>query len=77
MGVWAFLLGCVIASVLIVARVGRRALVGGVLLSAAAILFLRSHIYFPVGVATMLGMAVGFGWLQGARLGAVPHVVKP
>lgn len=68
-GVWALLLGCVIASFLVVARVGRRAWVGGALLCAAALLFLQSHIYFPVGVATMLLMAAGFGWLQWARLG--------
>ena len=67
-GVWAFLLGCLVASGLLVARTGRRALPGAVLLCGAAVVFLRSHIYFPVGVATMLAMAAGFGLLQWARL---------
>lgn len=67
-GVWAFLLGCLIVSGLLIARVGRPALPGAVLLCFAAILFLRSHIYFPGGVATMLLLAVGFGLLQRARL---------
>lgn len=75
-GVWALLLACIIASILIVARVGRRALVGGALLCAAALLFLQSHIYFPIGVATMLLMAVGFGWLQWARL-SIPRAGSP
>lgn len=67
-GVWALLIGCLITSILIVARAGRRGWVGGLLLSAAAVVFLRSHIYFPMGVAAMLGMAAGFGWLQWSRL---------
>ncbi|MDQ3699423.1 MAG: hypothetical protein M3442_00710, partial [Chloroflexota bacterium] len=68
--VWAFLLGCLVASGVLVARAGRRAVPGAVLLSVAAVVFMRSHDYFPVGVATMLVMAAGFGLLQWARLRA-------
>ena len=67
-GGWAFLLACLATSVLLVRRVGRAALPGALLLSAAAVSFLRSHIYFPIGVLTMLVMAVGFIGLQWARL---------
>lgn len=67
-GVWTFLLGCLVASGLLIARAGRRALPGAALLCVAAVVFLRSHIYFPVGVLAMLGMAAGFGLLQWARL---------
>ena len=72
-GAWAFLLACLVTGVLLVRRAGWVALPGALLLSAAAVSFLRSHIYFPVGVLTMLVMAVGFVWLQWARLrGAAP-----
>lgn len=70
-GVWAFLLACVLTSVLHVRRGGRAALLGAVLLIASAVSFLRSHIYYPVGVLTMLVMAIGFAWLQWARLRSV------
>ncbi len=67
-GVWAFLLGCLLASGLLYARVGRRALPGALCLCVAAVIFVRSHIYFPVGVVAMLLLAAGFGLLQWARL---------
>ena len=66
-GVWAFLLGCLVASGLLIARAGRRALPGAMLLCGAAVVFLRSHIYFPIGVAAMLAMTAGLGLLQWAR----------
>lgn len=69
-GVWAFLLGCLLTSGLLIARHGSRALPGSAFLCVAAISFLRSHIYFPIGVATMLGLALGFGLLQWARITA-------
>ena len=67
-GVWAFLLGCILASALLYARVGQRALPGALCLCLGATIFLRSHIYFPLGVTAMLLLAAGFGLLQWARL---------
>lgn len=56
-GVWAFLIACVLTSVVLVRHAGRFALPGAVLLCGAAYPFLSWHIYFPVGVATMVLMA--------------------
>lgn len=67
-GVWAFLLACILTSILIVRLAGRAAVPGALLLTASAVSFLGSHIYFPIGVVTMLVMALGFAWLQWARL---------
>lgn len=66
-GVWAFLLACVLTSAALVRRVGRFALPGAVLLCGAALPFLSSHIYWPVGVATMVLMAGGFALLLWAK----------
>lgn len=61
--VYAFLAATVIAAVTVVATTGgaRRVLgaTGGVVASLAAWSYLTSHIYFPVGVVTMLVLAVG------------------
>ncbi len=70
-GVYAFLLGAVIACDLILARHGRRATPGAALIIVGALLFTRSHIYFPVGVGAMTLLAAGCGLLQRVRLGAV------
>ncbi len=67
-GVWAFLLGCILASGLLYARLGRRALPGALCLCVAAVIFLQSHIYFPLGVVAMLLLAAGFGLLQWVRI---------
>jgi hypothetical protein len=67
-GVWAYLLACALTGLLLVQRLGRTALLGAVLLIAAAISFLNSHIYYPRGVLTMFAMAFAFAWLQWARL---------
>ncbi|MEO7912115.1 MAG: hypothetical protein ABIV47_20925 [Roseiflexaceae bacterium] len=67
-GVWAFLLACVLTSLLLIRRIGRPALPGALLLCVAAVSFLSSHIYYPVGVLTMLVMGSGFAWLQWSRL---------
>lgn len=67
-GVWAFLIACVLTSVVLVRHVGRITLPGAVLLCGAAYPFLGSHIYFPVGVATMVLMAGGFALLMWAKL---------
>lgn len=66
-GVWAFLVACVLASVILLRRIGRTALPGAVVLCGAAVPFLVSHIYYPVGVATMTVMALGFALLMSAR----------
>jgi hypothetical protein len=72
-GGWAYLLACLVTGVLLVRRLGWVALPGALLLNVAAVSFLRSHIYFPIGVLTMLVTAVGFIGLQWARLrGAAP-----
>ena len=67
-GVWAFLIACALTSVVLVRHVGRIVLPGAVLLCGAAYPFLGSHIYFPVGVATMVLMAGGFALLMWAKL---------
>lgn len=67
-GVWAFLIACILTSAVLIRRVGRSALPGALLLSGAAVPFLVSHIYFPVGVVTMLVMAAGFGLLLWAKV---------
>lgn len=62
-GAWAFLVASVATSIVLVRRRGRVAVPGAVLLIAASIPFLDSHIYWPNGVVSMLVMAAGFGWL--------------
>jgi len=68
-GAAAFLVAALIACGLTLARHGRRALPSAVPTIVAALLFTRSHIYFPVGVGAMLLLAAGCGLLQRARLG--------
>ena len=55
------------ANILIVAATARharwRVVPGAVLLVAASISFLDSHIFWPRGVVTMLGVAAGMSWL--------------
>lgn len=67
-GVWAFLAACVLTSAVLISRVGRFALPGALLLCGATVPFLGSHIYWPVGVFTMLLMAAGFALLLWAKL---------
>ena len=67
-GVWAFLAACILTSAVLIRRVGRFALPGALLLCGAAVPFLVSHIYFPVGVVTMLLLAAGFGLLMWAKV---------
>lgn len=74
-GAWSFL----VASVLIVAgvaqQVGWRALPGAVLLLPASVSFLDSHLFWPRGVYTMVGIAAGMFLLS--YLGARPTSVTP
>ena len=72
-GVWALLLGSAIAVALIVSRVGRTALPGGVLLLLGCVLFIDSHIYWPGGVLAVLAVGAGFGLLEWARVRAAGH----
>jgi hypothetical protein len=62
-GVYAFLTATVVAAVAVVVTTAGAArllaAVGGVIAVAAAWSFLTSHIYYPVGVATMVVLAVG------------------
>ncbi len=71
-GVWAFLAACILTSAVLIRQVGRFALPGALLLCGAAVPFLVSHIYFPLGVMTMLLMAAGFGLLMWAKVRASP-----
>ena len=65
-GTACFLVACLATSAALVLRAGRVAVPGAVVLSVAAVSFVDSHIYWPVGVATMLAMAVGLGLLAAA-----------
>jgi hypothetical protein len=65
-GSGAFLVASAAASVALVMRYGRPALPGAVVLVVASVPFLYSHIYWPVGGLTMLGLALGFGLLAWA-----------
>ena len=67
-GVWAFLVACVLTCVVLTQRLGRFVLPGAVLLCGAALPFLTSHIYWPIGVATMVVMAAGFALLMWAKV---------
>ena len=67
-GAYAFLLGVLITGGLTLVRHGGRAAPGAALLLLGALLFTRSHIYFPVGVGAMLLLAAGCGALQWVRL---------
>lgn len=63
-GAWCFLVGgvCVVAAVV---RHGRwRGVAGGVLLLAAAVSFLDSHLFWPRGVVTMAAIGVGMSLLS-------------
>lgn len=58
-GVWAFLAAAVATGAVLVRRDGVRALPGAVILAGAAVPFLTSHIFWPVGGLTMLAIALG------------------
>lgn len=76
-GVWAFLGAAVLTAAVLVRRDGLRAVPGAVLLVAAAVPFLSSHIYWPVGGLTLLAIGAGCALLAVAPAfddpdGAVP-----
>lgn len=70
-GVWAFLIACMLTSAVLIRHRGRFVWPGAVLLCGAAYPFLGEHIYFPVGVATMVLMAAGFALLMWAKMRCV------
>lgn len=62
-GVYAHLLAALLACALMLRFSGWRALPGAVLVIAASVSFLDSHVYWPRGVLTMYTLAVGWGLL--------------
>jgi hypothetical protein len=70
-GVHAYLVAALATAVVLVRRDGVRAAPGAVLLVAAAVPFLQSHIYWPVGGTAMLGIAAGGALLEWARASGV------
>ena len=58
-GAWCLTAACVLTSVVLWRRVGVRVLPGALLLVGASWVFNGEHIYFPVGVLSVLGIAAG------------------
>lgn len=68
-GTIALLLASLLASVVAIRRDGWVAAVGGVIVVAASVSYLTSHIFAPRGVLTMVAFAVGWAVLiVGARV---------
>ncbi|MBG0819486.1 hypothetical protein HS048_01750 [Planomonospora sp. ID91781] len=68
-----FLVAAVATTAALAARHGgRRVAAGGTVLIAASVLWLGSHIYWPEGVVTALGLALGAGLLAVASAGRTP-----
>jgi hypothetical protein len=63
-GVSGFLVAVLATSSVLVRRDGWAAVPGSALLVAAAVVFLHSHIYWPVGGLAMLAAGVGCGLLE-------------
>lgn len=63
-GVIGFLIGALATVAVLVRRNRFAAVPGATLLVAAAVVFLRSHIYWPVGGLAMLGAGIGCGLLE-------------
>jgi len=59
-GVWAYLAAVVLAAAFALRRAGIWAIPGATMVLVAAVSFLDSHIYWPVGGLTMIAFA--FGW---------------
>jgi hypothetical protein len=62
-GAYAFVVAALMVCIALYPRHGMRVLPGGVVLVSAGWSFLDSHIFWPRGVVTMLGFAVGFALL--------------
>ncbi|GAT65794.1 hypothetical protein PS9374_01438 [Planomonospora sphaerica] len=74
-GSWCFLVASAATAAVLVRAYGGRALAGGAILLAACVPFLGSHIYWPAGVLTMCGLALGLGLLA-AFVPAPSHPVE-
>ncbi|MGI9004444.1 MAG: hypothetical protein ACR2GH_22800 [Pseudonocardia sp.] len=66
-GAWCFLLAGALTGVVLIRRAGAWAVPGTLVLVGAGIVFLGSHIYYPVGVFAMVAVAVGCALLAAAR----------
>lgn len=66
-GVTGFLVASLATAALLVRRERLAALPGSALLVGAALVFLHSHIYWPVGGLAMLAAGVGCGLLEACR----------
>jgi hypothetical protein len=66
-GVTGFLIGSLATGAILVRRSGVAAVPGAALLVGAAVVFLHSHIYWPVGGLAMLAAGFGCGLLECAR----------
>lgn len=58
-GAWSFLVGSVLAVVAVAPHAGWRVGPGAALLLAASVSFLDSHLFWPRGVYTVIGVAAG------------------
>lgn len=70
-GVWALLVGCLAVAVDSVRRRGLAAVPPSLLLVAASVSFLDSHIYRWRGVVTVALLGLAMGWLGMLRAGGV------
>jgi hypothetical protein len=59
-GVWAYLVAALLAAGFALRRAGIWAIPGATVVLVAAVSFLDSHIYWPVGGLTMIAFAVGW-----------------
>lgn len=78
-GAWGFLVASVLIVVAIAPHAGWRVVPGAVLLLAASVSFLDSHLFWPRGVFTMVGVAVGMFLLSyaGPPPSTPPASVEP
>jgi len=75
-GVWSYVAATVLASALVIRHAGLRALPGAAIAVVATVSFVDSHIFFPRGVITMLGLAVGWTWLALASYGRARRPIR-
>jgi hypothetical protein len=75
-GVYALIAAFVATAVALLPRHGIRVLPGAAVLLISAWSFIDSHIFWPRGVYTMLGLALGFALLNRACLGSTSRSSK-